>query len=94
MMRLTVPCGAGGVQRAEDDVAGFGRGDRRLDRLQVAHFAHEDHVRVLSQRAANGLGERRHVDADLALVHRTLLVLMVELDRVLDRDDVVVEVCR
>ena len=49
--------GAGGVQRAEDDVARFGRGDGRLDRLQVAHFAHQDDVGVLPQRAANGLGE-------------------------------------
>ena len=49
--------GAGGVQRAEDDVARFGRRDRRLDRLQVAHFADQDHVGVLPQRAANRLGE-------------------------------------
>ncbi len=33
-----------------------------------------------------------HVDADLALVDRRLLVLVVELDRVFDRDDVVVDV--
>ena len=91
MMRLTVPCGPGGVQRAEDDVAGFGRGDGRFDRLQVAHFAHEDDVGVLPQGAADGLGEGRHVDADLALVDRALLVRVVELDRVFDRDDVVVE---
>ena len=38
--------------------------------------------------------KRRHVDADLALVDRRLLVLVVELDRVFDRDDVVVERCR
>ena len=40
------------VQRAEHDVARFGRGDGRFDRFQVAHFADEDHVRVLPQRAA------------------------------------------
>ena len=49
--------GAGGVQRAEHDVARFGRGDGRLDRLQVAHFADEDHVGVLPQGAANRFGE-------------------------------------
>ena len=84
--------GAGGVQRGEDDVAGFGRRDRRLDRLQVAHFADQDHVRVLPQGAANGLGEAGHVDAQFPLVDRRFLVRVVELDRVLDRDDVVVEV--
>ena len=51
------PLGAGGVQRAEHQVAGFGRGDGRLDRLQVAHFADQNHVRVLAQGAAEGLGE-------------------------------------
>ena len=86
--------GAGGVQRAEHDVARFGRGDGRFDRFQVAHFADEDHVRVLPQRAANRFGERRHVDADLALVDRRLLVVVIELDRVFDRDDVVVDSCR
>ena len=39
-----------GVQRAEHEVAGLGRGQRRADRLEVAHFADEDHVGVLAQR--------------------------------------------
>ena len=51
--------GAGGVQRAEDDVAGFGRRDGRLDRLQVAHFADQDHVGVLTQ--GRGGWPRRNV---------------------------------
>jgi hypothetical protein len=33
-----------GVQRREHEVAGLGRGERRLDRLEVAHLAHEDDV--------------------------------------------------
>ena len=41
--------GAGGVQRAEDDVPRFGRRDGGLDRFQIAHFAHQDHVGVLPQ---------------------------------------------
>ena len=44
-----------GVQRAEHDVARFGRGDGRFDRFQVAHFADQDHVRVLPQGAAQSL---------------------------------------
>ena len=57
MMRLIVPWRAVGVQRAEHDVARFGRGDGRFDRFQVAHFADQDHVRVLPQGAANRFGE-------------------------------------
>ena len=84
--------GARGVQRAEHDVARFGRGDGRLDRFQVAHFADQDHVGVLPQGAANRLGEAGDVDADFALVDRRLLVVVIELDRVFDRDDVVIDV--
>ena len=39
-----------GVERGEDEVAGLGRGQRRADRLHVAHLADEDHVGVLAQR--------------------------------------------
>ena len=42
--------------------------------------------------AADGLGETRHVHAQFPLVDRRLLVRVVELDRVFDRDDMVVEV--
>jgi hypothetical protein len=73
-------------------VTGLGRPDRRLDRLQVPHLAHEDHVRVLAQHAAERLGEAGHVHADLALVDDRLLVVVVVLDRILDGDDVPVEV--
>ena len=37
------------VERREDEVAGLGRGQRRADRLHVAHLADEDHVGVLAQ---------------------------------------------
>ena len=76
------------VQRAEDEVARLGRGDRGSDRLEVAHFADEDHVRVLSQRAADRLREARHVVPDLALGDERLRGRVVEFDRVLDGDDV------
>ena len=78
------------MERAKHHVARFSGGDRRLDRLQVAKLADEDDVGVLSQRAAEGLREARHVGADLPLVDRALLRLVIKLDRILDRDDVVI----
>src|SRR4029453_9441173 len=84
--------GAVGVQSAKDHVAGFGCGNSRRDRFQVAHFADQDYVRVLTKGPADGLGEARHIDADLALIDRRFLMIVIELDRVFDRDDVMIDV--
>ena len=56
--------------------------------LQVAQLADQDDVRVLPQRVLERRRERRRVGADLALVDQAPLVLVEELDRVLDGDDV------
>ena len=44
---------------------------------------------ILPERGAQGVLERIGMGADLALVDQALLVLVHELDRVLDRDDVI-----
>ena len=77
------------VQRAEDEVARLGRLDRDRHRLEVAQLADEDDVRILAQRGAQRLLERGRVHADLPLRDHALLVRVHELDRVLDRDDVI-----
>jgi hypothetical protein len=78
------------VQRAEHEVARLGRLDGDGDGLEVAHLADQHDVRVLAQRRAQRAKlEARRVLTDLALVHQALLVRVHELDRVLDRDDVV-----
>jgi hypothetical protein len=77
-----------GVESRKDEVAGLGSGQRRRDRLEVSHLAEEDHVGVLAERAAQSVGERRCVRAELALVDDAPLVAVQELDRILDRDDV------
>ena len=56
------------MQRGEREVAGLGDGERRRDRLQVAHFADQDDVGVLTQRVLERVGEALGVGADLALV--------------------------
>ena len=77
-----------GVQGREDQVAGFRRGQAGLDRLLVSHLSDQDHVRVLTQDAAQGADERFGVGADLALLDDRLAVAVQELDRVFQRDDV------
>ena len=68
-------------------------GLRRLDgdghRLEVAQLADEDDVGILAQRGAQRVLERVGVRVHLALVDQALLVLVHELDRILDRDDVI-----
>ena len=90
MTRSIVGRRALGVQRREHEVPGLGCGERGRDRLEVAHLADEDHVGVLAERRAQRLGERRRVLADLALVDDARPVVVQELDRVLDREDVLV----
>ena len=81
--------GVDGVQRREHEVAGLGRGQRDFDRLAIAHFADQDHLRRLAQRGPERQRERRRVGVQLALVDRALLVVVQELDRVFDGEDVI-----
>ena len=76
------------MQGSEDQVARFSGSDGGRYCLEVAHFADENHVGVLAERAANRLCKARHVVADFALRDERLRGRVVEFDRVLDRDDV------
>ena len=76
------------VQRREHQMSGFGRGQRRLDRLQVAHFAHQDDIGILAESALERLRERQRVDPYFTLIHDRPLVADEELDRILDGHDV------
>ena len=85
--------GLGGVDRVqgrEDEVARLGGLERGLRRLGVAQLADQDRVRVLAQHAPERLGEALRVEPDLALVDDAVAVGMEDLDRILDRDDVLV----
>ena len=80
--------GVHGVHGREDEVARLGRLHGGLGRLGVAELSDQDHVGVLAQRTPERLRERVGVEADLALVDDAAVVGVQELDRVLDRDDV------
>jgi hypothetical protein len=82
--------GIDGVQRREDEMARLGRLHGGLRRLGVAHLADQDDVGILAQCAAQRLAERGGVEPDLTLVDDALVVVVQELDRILDRDDVAV----
>ena len=86
------PLSPGRVQGAEDHVPRLGRRDGRRDRLQVAHFSHENHVGIHTQGPAKRFREARDVHADFPLIDHRFLVRVVILDRIFDRDDVVIVV--
>jgi hypothetical protein len=81
-----------GMQRGKHQVARLRCADGSLDRFKVAHFTDEDHVRVGTQGAAQRFGETGDVHAHFALIDDRLLVIVVILDRILDSDDVSIEV--
>jgi hypothetical protein len=80
----------GRVQRTEDEVAGFGRLDRDRHCFEVAHLADQHDVGILAQRRPQCRLEAGGVRVHFALVDDAALVLVHELDRILDRDDVIV----
>ena len=80
--------GVDGVQRAQDQMAGFRRAQGDFHRLPVAHFADENDLRRLAQRGAQAVGVGVKINAQFALVERGLLVRMNIFHRVFQRDDV------
>ena len=80
--------GAGGVDRAEDEMPRLGGVDRRLERLDVAQLAHEDDVGILTDGMFHADLEVPHVDADLPLIDEALVLGEDELDRILERENV------
>ena len=81
-----------GVQRREDEVAGFRGLERRVEGVEVPNLADEQDVRVLSEHAPQRLAKAVGVGSDFALVDAALDVAVQELDGVFDRDDVRVPV--
>ncbi len=75
------------VQGREHEVADLGCGQSGGHGLMISHLTDEHDIRVLPHDMPQSISIAIGVDADLALVHDALLVMMQDLDRVLDRDD-------
>src|SRR5216684_4633544 len=81
--------GVESVQGGENQVAGFGGEQRGGNGFEVAHFADENDVGILTQCGAQGSRKVGGVDFDFALVDEAALVAMQKLDGVFDGDEVV-----
>lgn len=80
-------CGVGGVEGADDEVAGLGGSEAPRDALQVAHFTDEDDVGVLAEDAGEARCEGWGIGPDLALFDDAEAVGVDEFHGVLDGDD-------
>ncbi|KAG1396796.1 hypothetical protein G6F59_013753 [Rhizopus arrhizus] len=76
------------MQGAQHQVAGFGKRDGVVHAFAGTHLADHDHVRRLAQGGLQRRFPAVGIDADLALGDDAALVLVHELDRVFDGDDV------
>src|SRR6267142_2769962 len=81
--------GVKSMQGGKDEVAGFGGEEGRGNGFKVAHFADQNHVRVLTKSGAQRGGEVRGVHFHFALIDEALLVAVQELDGVFDGDQVI-----
>ncbi len=81
-----------GVQGAEHQVTGLGRGHGQTNGFQIAHLAHQYDVRVFPQRRAQGVAEALGVAVHFPLVYQAAFVFVHEFDGILDGEDVVMEV--
>ncbi len=80
------------MNRSEYQVPRFGGVNRGFESFAVSHLTHQHDVGVFSHRVFHGHVEVDHVLPDLALIDQTLVGRVDELDRVFDRQNVLVHV--
>jgi hypothetical protein len=80
------------VQRGERQVARFSDSQCRFNRFEVAHFADQHDVRILTQSGSQRGGKSVSVGVDFALVDQTALVVVQETRSVFDRQNVFVTI--
>src|SRR5713226_7276882 len=80
--------GVESVQSGKNQVAGFGGEQRGGNGFEVAHFADQNHVGVLTQGGAQRGGKVRGVHFDFALIDEALLIAVEKFDGVFDGDQV------
>ena len=80
------------MERAKNKMPRLGGGQSKTDCLKVTHLAHQNNVGILAQSRAQRFRETQRVAVDFSLIHQAPLALMDKLDRILNREDMVVPV--
>ncbi len=76
------------VQGREHQVTGLPRRQRNLHRFRIAHLANHNDIGRLPKRGAQRSWKIRRVNADFDLLDYALLMRVLVLDRIFNRDDV------
>ena len=76
------------MDSSKHHVARVGRSKRNLHRLEVTDFAHQEHVRVLTESGTQCVRIRKRIHADFTLRDNRHVVAVQVFDRVFDRNDV------
>ena len=76
------------MERAQHQVSGLCCLDRDLHRLEISHLANQHDIRIFAESRPQRRLETLGVISDFTLVDQGFVVLVHELDRILDGDDV------
>ena len=72
----------------KDHVASICCGKRNLHRFKVTNFAHEEHIRILTERSTECIRIRKRIHADFTLRDNRHVITIKVFNRVFDRNDV------
>ena len=78
------------MQRRKGQVACFSNAQCHLDRLEITHFADQHDVGILSKCSSESRAKRMRIGRNLTLIYNAILMIMQKLDRVLDRQNMIV----
>ena len=78
------------MQGRESKVTRFGDAECGFDSFEIAHFSYEHHIRILTQSSSQSLRKSLRVGINLTLIHDAALMVVQKLDRIFDRENVLV----
>ena len=79
------------MQGSKHQVTGFCRSQCKPDRLQIAHLANQNNIRVFTRRRAQGFVEPQCVTVHFTLIDETLFAFMNEFNRVFNGQDMAID---
>ena len=68
-------------------MARFGGTDGRLNRFKITQLTHQNHIRILPQRALDCLRKTRHIGPNFALRHDAFFMRVIIFDGILNRNN-------